>query len=144
VISGEDTRLELSSSEARPDLGGATTSPYIKGVSFGFPSTCVTNSAQPFTVPGIAPPLGCVGTLGRNKFTMPMFFQFDSRVSKSINLTERFRMELIGDVFNLFNHTNIIAVNQLCDPLAGTTCDAGQPSAAADARQFQFALKLYW
>jgi len=144
VISGEDTRLELSSSQARPNLGGGTTSPYIHGVSFGFPTTCLTNSFQPFTVPGITPPLGCTGTLGRDKFTMPMFFQFDMRFSKGINLGEHLRMDLIADAFNLFNHTNIIAVNQLCDPLVGTTCAAGQPSAAADARQFQFALKLSW
>ncbi|HKN25803.1 MAG TPA: TonB-dependent receptor [Candidatus Acidoferrum sp.] len=144
VISGEDTRLELSSSQARPNLGGGTTSPYIHGVSFGFPTTCLTNSFQPFTVPGITPPLGCIGTLGRDKFTMPMFFQFDMRFSKGINLGEHLRMDLIADAFNLFNHTNIIAVNQLCDPLVGTTCAAGQPSAAADARQFQFALKLSW
>jgi len=144
VISGEDTRLELSSSQARPNLGGGTTSPYIPGFSFGAPTTCLTNSFEPFTVPGIAPPLGCVGTLGRDKFTMPMFFQFDMRVSKGINLGERYRLDLIADGFNLFNHTNIIAVNQLCDPLVGTTCAAGQPSAAADARQFQFALKLSW
>jgi hypothetical protein len=144
VISGEDTRLELSSSQARPNLGGGTTSPYIPGFSFGFPTTCLTNSGQPYTVPGITPPLGCTGTLGRDKFTMPMFFQFDMRLSKGINLGERFRLDLIADVFNLTNHTNIIAVNQLCDPLTGSTCSAGQPSAASDARQLQFAIKLYW
>jgi len=144
VISGEDTRLELSSSQARPNFGGGTTSPFIPGFSFGFPTNCLTNSFQPFTVPGITPPLGCDGTLGRNRFVMPGFFQFDMRISKGINLGERFHMDLIADVFNLTNHTNIIAVNQLCDPLVGTTCAAGQPSAAADARQWQFALKLYW
>ena len=144
VISGEDTRLELSSSEARPNMGGGTTSPYIPGASFGFPTTCWTNSAQPFTVPGITPPLGCVGTLGRNAFRMPMFFQFDARVAKLINFGERYSVQLIAEGFNLTNHTNIIAVNQLCDPLVGATCQAGQPSAAADARQFQFALKFMW
>jgi hypothetical protein len=144
VISGEDTRLELSSSQARPNLGGGTTSPYIPGFSFGAPTTCWTDAAQPFTVPGIAPPLGCVGTLGRDRFRMPMFFQLDARVAKTINFGERYSVQLIADVFNLTNHTNIIAVNQLCDPLTGTTCAAGQPSAAADARQFQFALKFFW
>jgi len=99
---------------------------------------------QSFTVPNITPPNGCNGTLGRDKFTMPMFFQFDMRLSKGINLGEHLRMDLMADVFNLFNHTNIIAVNQLCDPLAGPTCAAGQPSAAADARQLQFAIKLSW
>jgi hypothetical protein len=73
-----------------------------------------------------------------------MFFQFDMRVAKGISFGERLRLDLIADMFNLFNHTNILAVNQLCDPSAGTTCFAGQPSAAYDARQFQFALKLSW
>jgi len=41
-------------------------------------------------------------------------------------------------------YTNIAAVNQLCDPSAGATCTAGQPTSAYDARQFQFALKLSW
>jgi len=54
------------------------------------------------------------------------------------------RLELIADAFNLFNRTNVAAVNQLCDPTAGATCAAGQPTSAYDARQFQFALKLYW
>ena len=151
VITGEDTRLDLGSSQDRPNLGGATTSPYIPGVSFGFPTTCWMNGApgQSFSVLSpqgtpITPPLGCNGTLGRDRFTMPMFFQLDMRLSKGINLGERFRLDLIADVFNLTNHTNIIAVNQLCDPLVGTTCQAGQPSAAADARQLQFAIKLNW
>jgi hypothetical protein len=53
-------------------------------------------------------------------------------------------IDLIADGFNMLNRTNIAAVNQLCDPLAGATCVAGQPTAAYDARQFQFALKLQW
>ncbi len=149
VITGEDTRLDLGASEIRPSLStagapGATVDPYIPGVVFGPPTVCLTNAQQPFTVSGITPPLGCTGNLGRNKFTMPYFFQFDLRVSKGISFGERFRLDLIADVFNLFNHTNISAVNQLCDPLAGSTCTAGQPTAAYDARQFQFALKLNW
>jgi len=123
---------------------GATTDPFIPGVVFGPPTVCLTDAKVPYTVPGITPPLGCTGDLGRNKFTMPYFFQFDLRVSKGISFGERFRLDLIADAFNLFNHTNISAVNQLCDPLAGNTCTAGQPTAAYDARQFQFALKLNW
>jgi Carboxypeptidase regulatory-like domain/TonB dependent receptor len=149
VITGEDTRLDLGASQIRPSLSvagapGATTSPFIPGVVFGPPTVCLTNAKQPFAIPGITPPLGCTGDLGRNKFTMPYFFQFDLRVSKGISFGERFRLDLIADAFNLFNHTNIGAVNQLCDPLAGSSCTAGQPTAAYDARQFQFALKLNW
>src|SRR5205823_15124924 len=53
-------------------------------------------------------------------------------------------VDVIADSFNLLNRTNIAAVNQLCDPLAGSTCSAGQPTASYDARQFQFAFKFSW
>jgi hypothetical protein len=149
VITGTDTRLDLGASEIRPSVvaagtPGATTSPYIPGVAFGEPASCHLANFSTFTVPGITPPYGCIGDLGRNAFRMPGFFQFDMRVSKGINFGERFRLDLIADGFNLFNHTNILAVNQLCDPSAGAVCSAGQPTAAYDARQFQFALKLNW
>jgi hypothetical protein len=148
VITGDDTLGDGGSSEIRPSVvpagaAGAITSPYIKGVTFGPPTVCLTNSGQPYTVPGVTPPFGCTGNLGRDKFTMPMFFQFDMRLSKGIQLSEHLRMDLIADAFNLFNHTNIIGVNALCDPLVGS-CLAGQPTAASDARQFQFAVKFNW
>jgi len=149
VITGEDTRLELGASQDRPSVvaaetPGATTSPYIPGVAFVDASTCLLANGSTFTVPGITPPYGCIGSLGRNAFRMSNFYQFDMRVSKGISFGERFRLDLIADGFNLFNHTNILAVNQLCDPSAGAVCTAGQPSAAYDARQFQFAIKLNW
>jgi len=142
VITGEDLRLLFSSEGVRPDRGGATSSPFIHGATFGLPTVCLTNDKQPFISP--AAPFGCFGTLGRDAFTSPGFFQFDLRVSKGISFGERFRLDLIADAFNLFNHTNIAGVNQLCDPTAGATCAAGQPTSAFDARQFQFALKLNW
>ena len=149
VITGTDPRFDLGASDIRPSVvaagtAGATSSPYIHGVAFVEPASCYLADFTKFTIPGATPPLGCIGSLGRNAFRMASFFQFDLRVSKGINFGERFRLDLIADGFNLFNHTNILAVNQLCDPSAGTVCTAGQPSAAYDARQFQFALKLNW
>jgi Carboxypeptidase regulatory-like domain/TonB dependent receptor len=141
VITGTDTRLDLGASEIRPQATGGTTSTYIPGMTFGQPLVCLTNDKQPFTVSGVAPSYGCTGDLGRNAFHQPMFFQFDMRIAKGINLGERYHLDLIADGFNLFNHTNILAVNQLCDPSAAT-CTAGQPTAAYDARQFQFAIKF--
>ncbi len=144
VITGTDTRLDLGASQARPSIGGATTSPFIPGVTFGVAATCLANNGSSFAIPGVSPPAGCDGNLGRNRFTTPGFFQVDLRVSKSIPIGERVRFDLIADGFNLFNRLNILSVNQLCDPTAGATCLAGQPSASYDARQFQFALKLAW
>jgi hypothetical protein len=157
VITGADTRLDLSASNDRPSIAaagtaGATTSPFIHGVAFVPANRCLTNAGVPFTVPAtptpglpqITPIQGCDGNLSRNPYFMPGFFQFDLRISKGINLGEHLRMDLIADGFNLFNHTNISAVNQLCDPTAGPICPAGQPTAAYDARQFQFALRMSW
>ena len=149
VITGEDTRLDLGASQARPSVaqvtgGGGTTSPFIPGVLFVPASTCLDNSGAAFTVPLVAPPAGCDGNLGRNRFVMPNFFEWDMRLSRRIPLGERLKFDIIADAFNLFNRVNVAAVNQLCDPLAGATCSAGQPTASYDARQFQFALKLSW
>jgi len=144
VITGHDTRLDLGASQARPSVGGATASPFIPGVTFGVASTCLTNAGAPFAIPGVSPPNGCDGNLGRNAFTSPGFFQIDLRVSKAIALGERLHLDLIADGFNMLNRLNVLSVNQLCDPTAGATCTGGQPSASYDARQFQFALKLVW
>lgn len=144
VITGTDTRLDLGASQARPSIGAGTTSRFISGKTFTIASTCLANDGSTFSFPGVSPPNGCDGNLGRNAFTGPGFFEVDLRVSKSFRFGERFRVDLIADGFNLFNRTNIAAVNQLCDPTAGPVCTAGQPTASYDARQFQFALKLAW
>jgi len=146
VITGRDTRLDLGASQARPSIvsGSGTSSEFIPGVQFGTADVCLTNSGETFMVPLFSPPAGCIGNLGRNAFTGPGFFQIDMRLSKRIPLGERLSLDLIADGFNMLNRTNIAAVNQLCDPSAGAICPAGQPTAAYDARQFQFALKLHW
>ena len=146
IITATDTRLDLGASQARPSLltSGGTTSPFIPGAHFGVADVCLANDGSTFSIPLISPPAGCNGSLARNKFFGPGFFQVDLRVAKEIPLGEHLRLNLIADGFNLFNRTNVAAVNQLCDPTAGATCFAGQPTASYDARQFQFALKLAW
>jgi Carboxypeptidase regulatory-like domain len=147
VITGGGARLDLSASNDRPSVvtGPGTTSPFIPGVTFGVADVCLTNSFTRFVVPGFTTSgAGCDGSLSRYPFVMPNFFEWDMRLAKRIPLGERLKLDLIADAFNLFNRTNIAAVNQLCDPTAGPTCTAGQPTASYDARQFQFALKLNW
>jgi Carboxypeptidase regulatory-like domain/TonB dependent receptor len=147
VITGTDYRLDLGASNGRPSVGTAgptATSAFLSGMTFALPSTCLTDSGASFSVPGVTPPAGCIGTLGRNTFVTPGFFEFDLRLSRRFPLGERFRLDAIADVFNLTNRLNVAAVNQLCDPGSSSTCSAGQPTASYDARQFQFALKLIW
>jgi hypothetical protein len=147
VITGTDYRFDLGASNGRPSVGTAgatTTSAFLPGVTFALPSTCLTNSGASFSVPGITPPAGCIGNLGRNTYVTPGFFQLDLRLSRRFPLGERFKLDAIADAFNLTNRLNVAAVNQLCDPGSSSTCSAGQPTAAYDARQFQFALKVIW
>jgi Carboxypeptidase regulatory-like domain/TonB dependent receptor len=147
VITGTDYRLDLGASNGRPSVGtsGPTaTSAFLPGVTFALPSTCLLDNGASFSVPGVTPPAGCIGNLGRNPFVTPGFFQFDLRVSRRFPLGERLKLDAIADAFNLTNRTNVAAVNQLCDPGSSSACSAGQPTASYDARQFQFALKLIW
>jgi hypothetical protein len=77
------------------------------------------------------------GNLGRNAGTMPYTVFNDLRISRRIFLTERASLDGIVDMFNLANRFNVSAVNVLFT-------NAGQPTAAYDPRQFQFALRLNW
>jgi hypothetical protein len=144
VLTGTDFRLDFSGNGGRPSIGPGVSSPYIPGVTFSLPNVCVTNSGTPFTVTGVTPPAGCTGNLGRNTFVRPGFFQWDMRLARRFPLGEKMKLDVIADVFNLFNRFNVGDVSPLCNPTDPAGCNAGQPTAALDPRQFQFALKVSW
>jgi len=77
------------------------------------------------------------GNLARNAGVKPWVVFNDLRIAKRINFTERVNMDAIADMFNLANRFNVADVNPLFTA-------AGQPTAAYDPRQFQFALKINW
>jgi hypothetical protein len=91
-----------------------------------------------FVAAGIVPTLLQLdGNLGRNAGITPWTLFNDVRVAKRIYFGERYNMELIADMFNIANKYNVAAVSPLFS-------NAGQPTAAYDPRQFQFALKFNW
>ncbi len=154
ILIGFDTNLDLGTATNRPDAfpkghvpAGlpVVNSPFVKNVDFTIPTVCLDSSLKPIPLnPAIpTPPTGCTGTLGRNAFTRPGFFQIDLRVARKFPITERLNLELIADGFNMLNRFNVGDVSPLCDPTSGT-CTAGQPTSALDPRTFQFALKLAW
>jgi hypothetical protein len=57
------------------------------------------------------PTNGRAGWLARNAFTAPGFHNVDFRLGRQFAITERLKLSLIGEAFNLFNHTNIASVN---------------------------------
>jgi hypothetical protein len=155
LLMGFDSNLDFGSSTGRPSFvrtstppPGSTTSPSIPGVAFTLPDHCVDSSGAPFSFPSTLPFWGCTGTLGRNAFTRPSFFQIDLRIARKIPISERWSAEIIADGFNMINRFNASDVNPVCDPTASfpsagvSSCPGGQPTAAFDPRTFQFALKI--
>jgi hypothetical protein len=152
VLIGSNPNLDFGTATNRPSVlpagapfPGAVTSPFIKGHEFIIPTRCVdatgTSFASALTLAVPSPPFGCTGDLGRNAFTRPGFFQIDLRIARSFPISERVKLEVIGDGFNMLNRFNVADVSPLCDPISGT-CTAGQPTSALQPRTFQFALKL--
>lgn len=137
VLVGSDVNLDFGSNTDRPSVGsGGVTSPFISGVSFLPANVC------PAGIPG---PFGCTGDLGRNPFNRPGFVAMDLRVSRRFHFNDQWSLDVIADAFNLFNRFNVGDVNPLCNPALGAAgCRAGEPTAALDPRQFQFALKINW
>jgi hypothetical protein len=65
------------------------------------------------------------GNLGRNSLVGPPFRQLDFSIFKNTNITERLKLELRFEAYNLFNHPNFanpIWPNFLSDPTTSNTC----------------------
>ncbi len=88
------------------------------------------------------------GTLGRNMGITHNFFSVDMRLSKRIRFGERASLDIIGEVFNLFNRFNEASANPFYTSVNafGERSGGGKyfssPTAAFDPRQFQIGLKL--
>jgi hypothetical protein len=151
VLLGFDPNLDFGTATNRPSVlpagtpfPGAVTSPFIKGFEFIIPTRCIDSAGASFGSPAVpSPPFGCTGDLGRNRFTRPNFFQIDLRLARTFSISERAKLEVIADGFNMLNRFNAGDVSPLCDPTSGS-CTAGQPTAALSPRTFQFALKVSW
>ena len=102
-------------------------------------------------------PIGTFGNERRNQFVAPGFKDFDLAVLKNTRIRENLNLELRGELFNLFNHTNLGFPNLVAiqgapatpvnitalpfivgyNPAAGTFNNTNGTS-----RQAQFAIKL--
>ena len=134
ILSGSDTNLDSRNTNDRPN---AVPSTYVAPCSVPAPV------ASKYSPTGFLQP-ACFndanfgnGTLGRNAGVRPYTVFNDLRVARRLNLTERIKLDAIMDLFNLANKYNVADANYNWN-------QAGQPTAAYDPRQFQFALKLTW
>jgi hypothetical protein len=123
ILTGVDTNADQSSQTDRPSVG----------------ANGVLTLPAPFSD----------GTLGRNAGITTGYASFDMRISRVIHITERLKLNVIAEGFNLFNRFNEAAVSpQFTDVNAFGKMSGGsylsRATAAFDPRQFQFGLKLLW
>jgi hypothetical protein len=97
-----------------------------------------------------------VDTLGRNTLKGDKYVNLDLRLSRVIRTSERTRIELIGEAFNLFNTLNVTEVNSVygapvligpepksfADPVIAPLASFNSIRAIAPPRQIQLALRL--
>jgi hypothetical protein len=133
-------------------LGGAGTD--YSNATFETPKANFPNGAlayltvPSFPVTGIPP----APSVGRNVFTGPGYFNVDMALQKSFGLPrlpifgENARFQFRADLFNIFNKTNLVDLNNGGNPfdgniisLNGTTSNPlfGQPQAALSGRIVQ-------
>jgi len=120
----------------------------------GAPGPVLFADAGAFAIP--AP--GSDGS-GRNIFTGPSYWNVDFGITKSFQLSERFKLDFRTEMFNALNHTNFdnirdasegVGTWSILSPLFGHTCCAAVAppttqtiiQTGESARVIQFALKL--
>ena len=86
------------------------------------------------------PAANTFGNFGFNTLRGPIFINQDLSTSKNFRLNERFRMQLRGEAYNLFNHANL--------GLPNTNVNGNNPGQITglaygyQMRRLQFALRL--
>ena len=145
ILTGTSDNFQFDSSGPRPNVVAAGTPTN----ACGYPTVASKYSPSGFlqevcfiglTPAQLASPNALLlldGNLGRNAGITPWTVFNDLRIARRIYLYERVNLDLIADMFNIANKNNTAAVNPL-------VTQAGQPTAAYDPRQFQFAMKVNW
>jgi hypothetical protein len=89
------------------------------------------------------PAIGAAGNIGKGALRGPNFWNWDMGFLKNVQMTERIRLQLRLEFFNIFNRTNFI-------PLPGQSefryaaAGFGGIRSAGDPRIGQIAAKIYF
>jgi hypothetical protein len=122
----------------RPDLVG---NPAI-------PAGAPRNETGPPITAFAVQPFGRPGTLGRNTFTGPTYFNTDVTLLKNTHITERVTLQFRAEVYNVFNRIQFDVVGAAGDTLSNpatfgqSLSTLTQPDGTTSARQIQLALKV--
>jgi hypothetical protein len=90
------------------------------------------------------PARGSYGNSGRNVLTGPSFVQIDGSLIREVELSERTRMQIRGEVFNVLNRPNFAAPNaSFGTPNFGRIFNTfGRTIGSGTSRQVQLALRV--
>jgi hypothetical protein len=132
-----------------PSNDGDTRNPVRPSWNPNFTGNLILGSPNQYFNPlaFIQPLPGTYGNVGRNVLQGPALKQVDLSLAKRWSLTERFGLQFRGEIFNLFNHTNLNTPNPVVYAAAtgGPSPTAGViTSTATTSRQVQLGLKLLW
>jgi hypothetical protein len=86
-----------------------------------------------------APARGTVATTSARPLRLPGVNNFNFSLMKRVNLTEQKSLELQGDLYNAFNHTQFSAFGTNF-----STSTFGVITAAAPSRETQLGIKFRW
>src|SRR5580658_2909298 len=113
VLAFDSADIQSLDTSERPDLvGNAYSGVCPNGTRVGTPS-CWFNPGA-FAVP----PAGQFGNAGRNILRGPAFAQFDASLHKDFAITERRKITVGVEAFNLFNHPNFGVPSNTQSPLS--------------------------
>lgn len=93
--------------------------PYSAGTS-GTPSGALYGSVNGSGGNAVIGGKGLPG-VGRNTYRLPNTYVADLRLSKSFILKEKYGLELMGEAFNVANHTNVTQQNTTAYTISGST-----------------------
>lgn len=82
---------------------------------------------------------GTFGDLARDSLRTPSRFNFDAALVRTLSFTERWKMDVRFEAFNVLNHPNFNAPSTNL-----SSSSFGQITSAGDPRILQFALKLHF
>ncbi len=90
--------------------------------------------------------IGTFGTVGKGSLRYPGLYLWDMGLSKTFSITERFKLQLRGEFFNVFNHVNFDetgATGNFAKLSAGQgKANFGALTTALDPRIGQIAMKF--
>ncbi len=138
---GVSNRADLSGQPAIPP-----SSPHNQtGPGLGSSGCSIDPLGAPPLCTFLLAPYGRGGNIGRNSFTGPTLYNWDFTLSKDTTITERVKLNLRAEVFNLFNRPQFGQPGNLIQSpgtfgLSETTL--GRPDGTTASRQIQIAAKI--